>query len=164
MFVYTRGQACGRACEPSAGSRVYLGAFIVASCSSSLVLVGMQLGLISDSAPPPPACRVQRFRLSRAGMTPSTPTWVRPMAASRRPHTLPAARADHLCSKNSPHSPCPLSFLPRVCCLVFLLCWCSHQQKNIKKHQLECTSVHGCVCTVKHTQLGWEANMKQMFK
>lgn len=49
LFVYTQGQACGRACEASAGSRVYLGAFIVAS---SLVRVGMRLGLIRDSAPP----------------------------------------------------------------------------------------------------------------
>lgn len=74
------------------------------------------------------ACHVQRFRLSRAGMTPSTPIWVRPMAASRGPHTLPATRPAHLWSKHSrprfplsalspsiPPSPGLLSCLPLLC-------------------------------------------------
>lgn len=81
------------------------------------------------------ACHVQRFRLSRAGMTPSTPIWVRPMAASRGPHTLPATQPAHLWSKHSrprfPLSALSPSIPPSpVCCLVVLLYCAAIGRKN----------------------------------
>lgn len=169
LFVYTRGQACGRTCEASAGSWVYLGAFIVASCSSSLVLVGMQPGLIRDSAPALRVVSRDSIWASwawRPALSFRFGQWQRPKRNTPFLLLGPLTSDQNTQGRAFPRPPSFLSssLLPSSDLLSCLPPLFMQQSAEKKPHQLECTSVHGCACTVKYTQLGWEANMKQMVK